>query len=261
MPRIRAASVACLNVLLAVLLSTATCTSASAANLTVFAAASLKEALDDQVRRFEADTKTHVVVSYAGSNALAKQIELGAPADVFLSADLDWMDYLGARKLLRQDTRTNLLRNRLVLIEPGTKHSTLQIAPGFGLAGALGNDKLAMANTDSVPAGKYGKAALESLGVWPGVESRVVRVDNVRAALAFVARNEAAFGIVYATDALAEKNVRIVDTFPEGSHPPIVYPAAIVAASKSEAAGPFLYYLSSAGAATIWKQYGFAAGK
>ena len=261
MSRIRTVGVGCFCILLSVSLSAAICTSASAAVLTVFAAASLKEALDDQVRRFETDTKNHVVVSYAASNALAKQIESGAPADVFLSADLDWMDYLGTRKLLRPDTRTNLLSNRLVLIEPGTKHSALQIGPGFGLAGALGSDKLAMANTDSVPAGKYGKAALENLGVWASVEPRVVRADNVRAALAFVARNEAAFGIVYTTDALAEKNVRIVDTFPESSHPPIVYPAAIVASSKSEAAGSFLYYLRSSGAATIWKQYGFATVK
>lgn len=234
---------------------------ASAADVTVFAAASLKDALDEQVRHFETDSRNHVVVSYAGSNALAKQIESGAPADIFISADLDWMDYIDSRKLLVPGTRIDLLRNALVLVEPANKATTLTIVPGFGIAAALGNEKLAMANPDSVPAGKYGKAALERLGVWRAVEQQVVRADNVRAALAFVARREAAFGIVYATDAFAEKNVRIVGAFPADSHPPIVYPAALVASSKSAAARPLLDYLASPAARAIWAQYGFVVGR
>ena len=173
----------------------------AAAEVTVFAAASLKEAMDEQARRFEASTGDKVVVSYGASNALARQIEAGAPADMFVSADLDWMDYVDQRRLLMPNTRFDLLRNTLVLIAPASSKSTLKIGPNFGLATALGQEKLAMANPDSVPAGKYGKSALESLGVWGSVEKQVARAENVRAALALVARGEAPFGIVYATDA------------------------------------------------------------
>jgi len=229
-----------------------------AADLTVFAAASLKEALDEQGKRFEADTGSRVVVSYAASNALAKQIEAGAPAAMFISADLEWMDYLDQRKLLVPGSRVNLLRNTLVLIAPATSSKALTIGPGFALAPALGGDKLAMANPDSVPAGKYGKAALESLGVWNQVEGQVVRAENVRAALALVARGEAAFGIVYRTDALAEKGVRIVDTFPQSSHPSIVYPAALISGRESPAAKALLGFLRSPAARAIWEKYGFA---
>lgn len=232
-------------------------TFAAAANVTVFAAASLKEALDDQAKQFEATTGNKVVVSYAASNTLARQIESGAPADVFISADLDWMDYLDRRHLLAPDTRYNLLRNSIVLIAPASSISTLKIAPDFGLASALGSEKLAMANPDSVPAGKYGKDALESLGVWSSVEKQVARAENVRAALALVSRGEVPFGIVYRTDAVADKGVRVVDTFPPSSHPPIIYPVALVATSKSSAAKELLDFLRSPSARPVWEKYGF----
>jgi molybdate transport system substrate-binding protein len=231
---------------------------AHGADLTVFAAASLKEALDDQVPRFETATGSKVIVAYAGSNALAKQVEAGAPADVFLSADVDWLDYLDQRRLIRGRTRINLLRNRLVLIAPADSTAALRIAPGFELAAALGTGRLAMANPDSVPAGKYGRDALRALNVWPGIESRVARAENVRAALMLVARGEAPFGIVYATDALAESRVRVVDTFPESTHAPIVYPVAIIAASRSPYAQRFIDALGSPAARAVWQQHGFA---
>jgi molybdate transport system substrate-binding protein len=230
---------------------------ASAADITVFAAASLKEAMDQQARNFDAATGNKTVVSYGGSNALAKQIEAGAPADLFISADLDWTDYLDQRKLLAPNTRSNLLRNTLVLIAPASNHSTLTIGPRFELAAALRNDKLAMANPESVPAGKYGKAALEKLGVWATVEKQVARADTVRAALALVSRGEAPYGIVYRTDAMADKGVRIVDTFPADTHPPIVYPVALIASSKSPASSLLLNYLRSDTARPTWEKYGF----
>lgn len=229
----------------------------SAADVTVFAAASLKEAMDDQAKKFEASTGNKVIVSYGASNALAKQIEAGAPADIFISADLDWMNYIDQKRLLAPNTRFDLLRNTLVLIAPASSVSALRIGPNFGLAAALGNEKLAMANPDSVPAGKYGKRALEKLGVWPSVEKQVARAENVRAALVLVSRGEAPFGIVYRTDALADKGVRIVDPFPLDTHPPIVYPAALLAASKSAAAKPLLDYLRSVPARAVWEKYGF----
>ena len=231
---------------------------ARGADLTIFAAASLKEALDEEVNKFETKTASKVVVSYAASNALAKQIEAGAPADVFLSADVDWLDYLDQRKLIRGRTRINLLRNRLVLIAPANSTAAPRIAPGFELAAALGTGRLAMANPDSVPAGKYGRDALRALNVWRGIESRVARAENVRAALLLVARGEAPFGIVYATDALAEPRVHVVDTFPESTHAPIVYPVAIVAASRSPYAQRFIDALGSPAARTVWQQHGFA---
>ena len=230
---------------------------ATAADVTVFAAASLKEALDDQARQFETATGNRVVIAYGASNALARQIESGAPADLFISADRDWMDDVGQKQLLMRATRVDLLRNALVLIVPASSKSALKIAPHFALAAALGSDKLAMANPDSVPAGKYGKAALEQLGVWSSVERQVARAENVRAALALVSRGEAPFGIVYATDAYADKGVRIVDTFAATSHPPIVYPAAVIATSKSPAAKALLAYLRSAAARSTWEKYGF----
>ena len=229
---------------------------AAAETVTVFAAASLKEALDEQATRFEAAIGNRVIVSYGGSNALARQIEAGAPADVFISADLDWVDYVEQRGLLVPGSRVNLLRNELVLIAPASSKTTLRIAPHFDLAAALGSEKLAMANPDSVPAGKYGKAALDTLGVWPGVEKQVVRTDNVRAALSLVARGEAAFGIVYRSDAVADKGVRVVDAFPESTHAPIVYPGALVAPGKP-AAKALLDFLHSGAARRVWEKYGF----
>jgi molybdate transport system substrate-binding protein len=230
---------------------------AAAADVTVFAAASLKEAMDQQAREFQAATGNRVTVSYGASSALAKQIEAGAPADVFISADLDWMDYLEHRHVVAPRDRVNLLRNTLVLIAPATSTLSLRIAPRFSLAAALGSDRLAMANPDSVPAGKYGKAALEKLGVWPSVEPHVARAENVRAALALVSRAEAPLGIVYSTDAMADKGVRIVDTFPPDTYPPIVYPAAVMASSKSPQAKPLLDYLHSSAARGTWEKYGF----
>jgi molybdate transport system substrate-binding protein len=224
--------------------------------VTVFAAASLKEALDEQARAFEAETGNRVVVAYAASGALAKQIEAGAPAALFLSADLDWMNYLDERALLARGSRANLLGNSLVLIAPARGSAEIRIEPRFGLAGAVGTGKLAIANPDSVPAGKYAKAALRSLGVWSEVERQTVRTENVRGALALVARGEAAFGIVYRTDALAEKAVRIVDTFPESTHAPIVYPVALVK-PESAAAAALLAFLRSAAARTGWIKHGF----
>jgi molybdate transport system substrate-binding protein len=253
MRRLRAAAASLVLVLAFCIVS-----AALAADVTVFAAASLKEALDQQAKQFEASTGNKVVVSYAASNALAKQIESAAPADVFIAADRDWMDYVDKRSLLAPGTRVDLLRNTLVLIAPARSAASLRIGPEFGLAAALGKEKLAMANPDSVPAGKYGKAALEKLGVWASVANRVARADNVRAALVLVSRGEAPFGIVYATDAQADKRVRVVDKFPADSYPPIVYPAAVLASSKSRAARSFLDYIRSAPAKRGWEKYGFA---
>ena len=243
--------------LLVVLLALGWASPVAAADVTIFAAASLKEALDEQARQFETSTGNKVVISYGASNALAKQIEAGAPADVFISADLDWMDFVDQRHLLLPDTRVNLLRNTLVLIAPASSKASLAIGPNFGLAAALGQERLAMANPDSVPAGKYGKAALEKLGVWPAVEKQVARAENVRAALALVSRGEAPFGIVYSTDALAEKGVRVVGTFPPDSYPPIIYPAALLATSKSPAGKPLLSYLRAPAARATWEKFGF----
>ena len=225
----------------------------------VFAAASLREALDEAGQQFQRAQGQKVVVSYAASPALAKQIENGAPADVFISADLDWMDYIEQRKLVRSGTRANLLRNRLVLIAPADSKVQAGIKTGFPLATLLGDGRLAMADPDSVPAGKYGKAALEKLGLWSSVQNKVARAENVRAALNFVARGETLFGIVYQTDAYAEKRVRIAARFPEDAYPPIIYPVAVTASSKHAAAPIFANYLKSAEARAIFEKYGFSA--
>jgi molybdate transport system substrate-binding protein len=247
--------------LLAVLLALGLTSPVAAADAMVYAAASLKGAMDEQARQFEKNTGAKVIVAYGASNALARQIEAAAPADAFISADVDWMDYLDRHRLLAPNTRFNLLRNTLVLIAPASSAVVLKIGPGFGLAAALGRDRLAMANPDSVPAGKYGKAALETLGVWPGVEKHVARAESVRAALALVSRGEAPFGIVYATDALADKGVQVVDVFPPDSHPPIVYPAALIAASKSTASRRLLEYLRSDAARGVWEKHGFGLAR
>jgi len=226
--------------------------------LTIFAAASLKNALDDAAAAYEKSTGNKTVISYAASSALAKQIEQAAPADIFISADLDWMDYVQKAKLIKDDTRFNLLGNRLVLIAPKASTVSLKIGPDFPLAEALGDGRLAMANVKSVPAGKYGSAALEKLGVWKSVESKVAQADNVRAALALVAQGEAPLGIVYETDAAAEPKVKIVDAFPEDSHPPIIYPIAIVGATKNgDAAKAFIDYLKSSEAQPFFTKQGF----
>lgn len=231
---------------------------AAASSVTVFAAASLKEAMDAQAVRFERSTGDRVVVSYGASNALARQIEAGAPADIFVSADLDWMDYLDKLHLIEPGSRIDLLHNALVLIEPTGAAAKLAIGPHFGLAAALHGGRLAMANPDAVPAGRYGKEALVHLGVWADVERRIAPAENVRAALALVSRGEAPLGIVYRTDAMADPGVKIVGTFPPGSHAPIVYPAALVAGSTSAAARTLLDDLHSAAAQVVWTRYGFA---
>ena len=230
---------------------------AMAADITVFAAASLKNALDDINAAWKADAGKEATISYAASSALAKQIEEGAPADVFVSADVPWMDYLIERDRVRKDTVVNLLGNRLVLVAPAGSTATVEIGPDFDLLDALGDGRLAMAQVDSVPAGKYGKEALTNLGVWDAVEGHVAQAENVRAALALVASGEAPFGIVYATDANAEKAVKVVGTFPEDSHAPIVYPAAITAEAKSADAGAFLEFLRGDKAAGLFEKQGF----
>jgi molybdate transport system substrate-binding protein len=235
----------------------ASASAAAAREVTVFAAASLTDALQEVGRDFEASSGTGVKFSFAGSSLLARQIEAGAEADIFFSADADWMDYLEQRKLIRRSSRRDLLSNRLALIAPAFAKVTLKIAPRFGLAAALGDGRLALADPATVPAGKYAKAALTTLGVWDAVASRIVPAENVRVALAYVARGEAALGVVYATDAKAERRVRVVDIFPEDSHPRIVYPVALTAHGGSSEAQAFLGYIIDAKAAAVFERYGF----
>ncbi|HEX3537996.1 MAG TPA: molybdate ABC transporter substrate-binding protein [Stellaceae bacterium] len=228
-----------------------------AADVLVFAAASLKDALDAVKTDWQKESGKHATISYAASSALAKQIEAGAPADVFISADLDWMDYLDKKGLTWPGSRHDLLSNSLVLIAPGDSGAKLEIAPGFSLAKLLGDGRLAMADPNAVPAGKYGKAALQKLGVWEQVAGRVAAAANVRAALLLVARGEAPFGIVYKTDAAAEPKVKIIAAFPPDSVPPITYPIAVTAASKNLDATPFVTYLSSPAATKQFQKFGF----
>jgi molybdate transport system substrate-binding protein len=229
---------------------------AVAETVTVFAAASLKDALDANAKAYQVGSQDRIVVAYAASSALARQIEAGAPADIFISADLDWMDYLERHHLIKAGTRRNLLRNRLVLIAPADGGAPVSIGPGFPLAKLLGNGRLAMADPGAVPAGKYGKASLEALGVWKDVQSKVAPAENVRAALVLVSRGEAPFGIVYRTDAVADPRVRVVGTFPENTHPPIIYPVAAVVAAKP-AATAFLKWLGEPAARAIFEKFGF----
>jgi len=227
-------------------------------DLVVFAAASLKNALDEAAAGYARESgRPAPKISYAGSNALAKQIEAGAPAGVFISADLDWMDYLAQKNLVVPETRVNLLANRLVLVAPKDASLTITLGPGLDLAVALKGGKLAMANVDAVPAGKYGKTALEKLGAWEGVKGSVAQTDNVRAALLLVSRGEAPLGIVYQTDATSDPNVRIVAAFPEDSHPPVMYPAAVLKESAHPEAVTFLAYLRSPAAKSAFEKQGF----
>jgi molybdate transport system substrate-binding protein len=227
-------------------------------DLVVFAAASLKNALDEAAVGYARESgKPAPRIAYAASNTLAKQIEAGAPAGVFVSADLDWMDYLAQKNLIRPETRVNLLANRLVLVAPKDAGLTVTLAPGLDLGGALKKGKLAMANVDAVPAGKYGKAALEKLGAWEGVKGSVAQADNVRAALLLVSRGEAPLGIVYQTDATSDPDVRIVGTFPEDSHPPVVYPAAVLKEATHPEASAFLNYLRSPATRSAFEKQGF----
>ncbi|MBV9244047.1 MAG: molybdate ABC transporter substrate-binding protein [Methylobacteriaceae bacterium] len=240
-------------------LTVAVSTYAASGTVTVFAAASLKNALDNIVKAYDAATGRMIVVSYAASSALAKQIEQDAPADIFISADLDWMDYLAKRNLIKPESRLDLLGNRIVLIAPSDRlpATPLTLAPNAPLLSALGGGRLAMADVAAVPAGKYGKAALENLGIWESVKDHVAQAENVRAALALVARGEAPLGIVYATDARAEPGVTVVATFPDSSHPPIIYPAAIVAKSNNPDAASFFAYLHTRQAAAFFEKEGF----
>lgn len=233
----------------------------AADTVTVFAAASLKNALDDVNAACEAEVGEKATISYAASSALAKQIEEGAPADIFVSADLDWMKYLADKNLIKKDTETQLLGNSIVLVAPADSTAAIEIKPDFDLAGLLGDGKLAMANVDSVPAGKYGKASLEKLGVWKSVEGKVAQAENVRAALALVSSGEAPLGIVYKTDAAADKKVKVIGTFPDDSHPPIVYPVAQTADSKDDDTPAFLDCLKSEKAKALFEEQGFTVLK
>jgi molybdate transport system substrate-binding protein len=227
-------------------------------SITVFAAASMKNAVDDIDAAFTKKTGIKVVVSYAATPALMKQIEQGAPADVFASADIEWMDYGAQHKLIKDDTRVNLLGNRLVLIAPkDSKIETVDIRPGFDLATLAGDGRIVTADVRSVPAGKYAKAALETLGAWTAAERKFAMVDNVRAALLLVARGEAVLGIVYETDAKVEPSVKIVGHFPADSHPTIAYPVALTATAKPEAA-QYLAFLRSQDAKVVFEKYGFS---
>jgi molybdate transport system substrate-binding protein len=245
---------------LAALLLVALPFAATAADVTVFAAASLSDALQKAADAYKARTGQSVALSFAASSVLAKQIEASGGADMFVSADKDWMDYLDTKGLIARDTRRNLLGGHLVLIAPAASPVKLTIAPHFDLAGALGNGRLSVADPDTVPAGKYAKAALTALGAWDGVAGHLVAAENVRVALAYVARGEAPLGIVYATDAMAEPKVRIVDTFPDNTHQPIVYPVALTRDAKP-AAKAFLDYLGGSDAAAIFTKAGFVVLK
>jgi molybdate transport system substrate-binding protein len=226
-------------------------------SLTVFAAASMKNALDDVDAAFQKASGVKTTASFAASSALAKQIEQGAPADIFASADLDWMDYLSKKKAIKDDTRVNLLGNRLVLIAPkDSKIDNVAIGPGFDLAKLIGDGRITTGEVTSVPVGKYAKGALEKLGIWASVEKKFAMADNVRAALALVSRGEAVLGIVYETDAKVDKGVKIVGAFPEGSHPAIIYPVAATVAAKPEAAA-YLDFLRTSAAKAIFEKYGF----
>jgi molybdate transport system substrate-binding protein len=226
-------------------------------SLTIFAAASMKNALDDIDAAYTAKTGAKITASYAASSVLAKQIELGAPADVFASADTDWMDYAIGKKAVNESTRVNLLGNSLVLVAPkDSKIDDVNIRPGFDLAKLIGGGKIATADVKTVPVGKYARAALEKLGAWQAAEPKFAMTDNVRAALALVARGEAVLGIVYSTDAKVEPGVKIVGTFPADSHPAIIYPVAATATARAETAD-YLAFLRSSSAKAIFEKYGF----
>lgn len=228
-------------------------------HITVFAAASLKNALDDTNAAFTKATGVKVTVSYAASSALAKQIEQGAPADIFISADLQWMDYVGERKLIKPDTRVNLLGNKLVLIAPAdSKIANVTIGQGFDIAKLAGSGRIAVADVSAVPAGRYAKTALEKFGAWAAAEPKLAQAENVRATLAFVARDETPVGIVYETDAKVEPKVKVIGTFPDSSYPPVIYPVAATATTTKQSASQYLLFLRSSAAKAIFEKYGFS---
>jgi len=224
----------------------------------VLAAASLQESLNDAANAWAAKGHARPVLSFAASSALARQVESGAPADLFVSADEPWMDELAGKGLIRPATRVSFLGNSLVLVAPAAAAHPVAIRPGFPLARLLGNGRLAMGEPNSVPAGKYGRDALTRLGVWASVADHVAGAENVRAALALVERGEAPYGIVYLTDALASKGVKVVGTFPATSHAPITYPLATLTSATSPETEGFRRFLLSAQAKAIFRRYGFA---
>jgi molybdate transport system substrate-binding protein len=231
---------------------------AETASVTIFAAASTTNAITDISKLFAEKNKAKVTHSFASSSTLAKQIEQGAPADVFLSADQKWMNYLAEKQSIVPQSRFDLLGNKIVLIAPASSTLKITVGPKFDLAKVLGNDKLAMGDPDHVPAGIYGKQALEKLGVWKDVEAKVARAKDVRAALALVERGEAPLGVVYATDAAITKKVKVAGVFPENSHPPIVYPVALVKGKTTPTAKSYLEFLKSPAAKTVFEKYGFS---
>jgi len=227
--------------------------------LSVFAAASLRNALDDANRAFRKISGVKIIASYAASSALAKQIEQGAPTDVYLSANTKWMDYLSEKGLVAGPTRVNLLGNALVLIAPsGSKVDHIAIGKGFDIARLAGDGRIAVANITAVPAGLYAKAALDNLGAWKAAEPKLAQAENVRATLAYVARSETPLGIVYATDAKVEPKVKTIGIFPEDSHPPVIYPVAATADSKNPYLKRYLTFLRSSAAKAIFEKYGFS---
>jgi molybdate transport system substrate-binding protein len=253
----RRGALACLAGALALLAAALTPAHAQPKDVTVFAAASLTNALQDLGKAYTDRTGVKVTFSFASSSAVAKQIESGAPADLFVSADTEWMDYLQQRGLIQVPTRKDILSNRLVLIAPAGSTVKLKIAPGFPLVQALGKDgRLSTGDPDFVPAGRYARSALSNLGVWNDVADRLLRAENVRSAMAFVARGEAPLGIVYLSDVGVDKKVRIVGTFPASSHLPIVYPAALVKGAKA-GAQDFYAFLQTPESRTVFEKYGF----
>lgn len=230
----------------------------AAETVTVFAAASLKNAIDNAGKAFTARTGAEIKASYAASSALARQIESGAPADLFASADLEWMDYLARKNLIKAGSRVNLLNNRLVVVAP-KESATAEVAfTAEGFAKALGPDgRLATGGVNSVPVGKYAKAGFEKLGLWGTIQPRLAQADNVRAALALVSRGEAPLGVVYESDARSDPGVKVVGVFPEGSHPPVVYPFALTLEAKGEAGAQFLDFLKSAAGRPFFEAQGF----
>ncbi|KQP10583.1 molybdenum ABC transporter substrate-binding protein [Methylobacterium sp. Leaf99] len=230
----------------------------AAETATVFAAASLKNALDDAGKAFTAESGVALKASYAASSALARQIESGAPADLFASADLEWMDYIAKKNLVRPETRVNLLGNRIVVIAPKDAKTADVPFTQEGFSAALGPDgRLATGEVTSVPIGKYAKAAFEKLGLWGGLQPRLAQANNVRAALLLVSRGEAPLGVVYESDAKSDPGVKVVGVFPADSHPPVVYPFAVTAEAKGDGAARFLAFLKSAAARPFFEAQGF----
>jgi molybdate transport system substrate-binding protein len=249
----RSFALALLGVLL---VSPANAQEARRPELLVFAAASLTDVLAGLAKDFERQGGPPVKLSFAASSVLARQVEAGGKADVFISADQEWMDYLQQRNLIDPSSRRNLAGNRLVLIAPADSKVVFEIAPGFPLLAALGGGRLSTGDPDTVPVGRYARSALVSLGLWGQLQDRLVNADNVRSALLFVSRGEAPLGILYTTDALADPKVRIVDTFPENTHAPITYPGAVLRGAGAEAI-VFLNYLASPQVSDTWRRFGF----